>query len=268
MNHRRLMLWLVPLVLIAGCQREPVEQASEGVIALGGEPAFKVNGEAVPRSLLAAFAERRGWDLNDPNQLEQARGELADLVAIAQEAKRRGLADSPMAEVERLNTLTAILMSKVASEPPITEEDLRRAYDEQIALTGNLEYQVRHLLFTDQASAQQALERWNAGEGFESLQAAYTGQANLREARDLGYVQLTQLPRPLIEAIKPLAPGQHTPTPVETEYGWHVAEVVATRSFTPPSFETVREGVKRTLEQRRTQELLQRLRAAAKVEAL
>ena len=106
----------------------------------------------------------------------------------------------------------------------------------------------------------------NAGTPFDELIASQSGQAGVRDAKDLGWVRRNQLPPALADALAQLAPGAWSPQPIETEFGFHVALLRAKRPFSAPSYEQVREAIRATLTRNRALELAKSIKEKAKIE--
>ena len=116
------------LLLLSGCGSN--EGADARLVQLpGADSSLKVNGEAVPEALVEAYARKRGWELRDPGQRDQAYDQLAELLAVAMEARKRGMLDDEQVladlELERLNRLSGLLIER--GTQPVTEDDVRAA---------------------------------------------------------------------------------------------------------------------------------------------
>jgi peptidyl-prolyl cis-trans isomerase C len=257
------------LWLLAGCQQPASQTADKRLIQLQGSASgLKVNGQDVPEALVLAYARKRGWEVRDPGQREQVYDQLAELLAVALEADKRGLLDDETVradlELERLNRLSGLMIERNVATP--TEEELRAAYDKELATTGTEEFQIAHILLDSAERAQQILAALNAGSSFDELLVAQAGQAGVRDAKDLGWVRRTQLPTALADALAGLAPGTWSAQPVATEFGFHVALLRARRPFNAPPFEQVRESIRATLMRQRALELGQSIKQQAKIE--
>ncbi len=262
-------LYLLPL-LLAACAPK-AEPSKDGLIALDGAPStLKVNGEVVPESLVAAYARKRGWQVADPGQREQVNQQLGELVAVAQEARKRGLLSEEIVladlELERLNRLSGVLIERAQSERPITDEDLQAAYQKQLQATGGDEYHLSHVLVDSAERAAQVIQALGAGTSFADVISSQAGQAGVRDAKDLGWVRRPQLPTALADAVAGLEPGSYTQGPVATDFGFHVAYLHEKRAFQPPAFEQLREGIRTAIERERALELAQQIKQSAKIE--
>jgi peptidyl-prolyl cis-trans isomerase C len=134
----------------------------------------------------------------------------------------------------------------------ITEADVRREYDRQVAsLAGKEEYLVRHILVGTQARAQAALDRINAGEAFARVAGEVSEDPGSRnEGGNLGW----NLPQFFIDefsnTMTSLKPRGLASTPTRTRFGWHVIEVMAVRPVVVPPYEKVRDRIAQILREK------------------
>jgi peptidyl-prolyl cis-trans isomerase C len=267
MNVRNVLLGLLLALSLSACG--DTQKSSEGLVQLKGPNSdLKVNDEAVPQALVEAYARKRGWEVRDPGQLEQVYEQLGELLAVAMAARNQGLLDDVKVqadlELERLNRLSGLMIERGVA--PITEQDLRAAYDQELATTGNEEFQVAHVLVDNAERAEQVLASLNAGTGFDDVMAAEVGQSGVRDSKELGWVRRNQLPAALATALSTLAPGQWTPQAVQTEFGFHVALLRGKRPFAAPPFEKVHEAIRASLERKRALDVAKSIKAEAKIE--
>ena len=259
---------LVASLTVMGCSHDdPTIKA--GLIQIAGTASsLKVNGQVVPEALVQAYARKRGWEVRDPGQREQVYNQLGELLAVAMQAKKSGLLDEESVradlELERLNGLSGLFIERNSAS--VSEEQLRAAYDEEVATTGSEEFQAAHILLDSAERAQQVLASLAAGSNIDELIVAQTGQTGVRDAKDLGWVRRTQLPPPMAEALAALQPGTWSPQPIATEFGFHVAYLRANRPFSVPAYEQVREGIRAAVVQKRALEFANTIKQQAKIE--
>lgn len=275
MIHRplaRLGLVIAIALSLAACGDGPTNAQSPDVAQSGviqvrtGSPAFKVNGEVVPQPLVDAYAKRRGFDLNDPGQSQQIRKEVGNLVALAQEARKRRLDQTAEAELERLNVLSGQLLSNAVESVLISEDDLKAKYEEQVAAAGTLEYKLDHILYRNEESARAAIAELDGGKSFAAVMTEAQTDTNAVQAQTFDFIQPTVLPPSLAEAVKALEVGARASAPVQTDYGFHVFRVAETRSFEPPAFDQVRDGIRQQIQQERRAEFLKGIEESTRIE--
>ena len=233
-----------------------------------GAPVVTVDGDVVSEPLLQAWATRRGLDLANPQQRQRAVDGLVDALVLARDALGSNIAQNDEVKatlaLARIEALANANVEAFRASAPVTDEQVRKFYDEEAARTGNIELQLQHILFADEASAKSALQvAQQPNADFAQIMAGYESTA--RQAKQLDWANLSQLPPELGQVAKNLQDGQIAPQPVHTQYGWHVVRRIASRPFTPPAFETIKEGARRELAEQLLRERIKALREKAKV---
>lgn len=277
MNIRFALYVFVITIFISACgkgSQTPAKAPVAATQAIVGAPAgalvASVNGESLTAPMLEVFGKGRGFDLMDPAKRQLALESLIETVLLAQDATARGVAARPEVQAEltlvRLQQLAGRNLSESRAAMNIGDEQIRAYYDQEAARTGGVELNLKHILFAEEAAAMAAVERaLRPGADFDALIVEYAAQG-AKQARDLGWANLTQLPPELGQAALPLPDGQVAPLPVQTSYGWHVVKRQASRPFTPPAFDDVKEGARKQLQEKALAEQVKALRAKAKIE--
>lgn len=236
-----------------------------------------VNGVAIDaRELDALVRARRG--LANPYDESAAQAEpvpvdpqaaLQDLVlaeVLAQAAVGRGLdrqADvAAELALQRKTLLGRQLVRELLGEIDVGADELERRYRD---LPAEQEYDVRHVLVADEATALSLIAQLDAGAPVETLARQHTIDPQSRDGR-LGWLMPNQLERPFAEALEKLAPGQHAPRPVRTSHGWHVVRLEARRALPKAPFDEVRAALREQLLHERLQTRLHALRNQAAVQ--
>lgn len=250
------------LASLAGCQkREPPT-----------ESLATVNGQPVTAALVDAYARSRTGRTLDQLSEPDRKTLLRDVVRItvaAQAASGEGIDGDPQVaadiELQRLELLSKRLVARhTAGEP--TDAEVRAEYEAQAAAAPALDWRVRHILVPTEDAANAALAELRHGADFAKLAATVSQDTSRTQGGDLGWVDTGRLPDPLATAIRTLKSGDLFPTPVHTDYGWHVVEVTETRAAASPPLESVRPQIVVTLRERHEREFLDGLLASAKVE--
>jgi len=273
---RFLIASLFTLFLLAACSPAPAPKAegSDPSRALMGAPdgglAAAVNGEIVSTPLLQAFAASRGLDLADAGQADRALDALIESLVLAQAALRSDSVNSQQLQAEltlaRLAQLQAAYLSDLRGSVQISEEQLRDYYQQESQRAGDTDFHLAHILFAEEASATEAARRAaEPGTDFAALMEEYAAAGAL-QARDLGWGNRAQMPEPFPEVVLQLKDGEAAPVPVQTVYGWHVLQRVASRPFQPPTFDEVKENARALLVERAIGERVRALRSEASVQ--
>jgi peptidyl-prolyl cis-trans isomerase C len=262
---------LALLAALAGCGgKQEAAPAARNVLtdAPAGTPVVTVEGEVVTEPLLQAWAARRRLDVSDPAQRQRALDGLVDAVLLARDALNSNLAQNDQVRADlaqaRIEQLANANIAAFRASTPVTDEQVKAFYDEEAVRAGGVELQLQHILFADEALARAALEvAKQPGADFQQIMEGYASTA--RQAKQLDWANLSQLPAELGQAVKALQDGELAAQPIQTQYGWHVVKRVASRPFTPPPLEQVRESAKRQLGEQVLRERIQALREKATV---
>lgn len=83
---------------------------------------------------------------------------------------------------------------------------------------------------------------------------------------DLGWFSPAGMVKPFSDAVSTLKKGEVSPAPVQTQFGWHVIKMIDTRATQVPSYDKVKEGLERTLQQRKLEKMMLDLKAKAKID--
>jgi peptidyl-prolyl cis-trans isomerase C len=197
--------------------------------------------------------------------------QMIDGRALVAEAHRSGLDKDPAVQrqveaAEDQALETALLHKEIG--PLITEAAVRARYDADIAgKPGEEEVHARHILVPDEATAKKIIAELHKGADFAALSKQYSkdpGAAN--QGGDLGFFKKTEMVPEFADAAFALQPGQITQTPVHTQFGWHVIQVLERKTDPPPSFEQASQELRQTMIQEDVQQTVAHARAGVKVE--
>ena len=83
---------------------------------------------------------------------------------------------------------------------------------------------------------------------------------------DLGWAPATNYVEPFANAVKATQKGQLADKPVQSQFGWHVIEVVDIRPVEIPSFDTVKPQMEEMMRQQILGKYQQELREKAKIQ--
>jgi len=265
-RHGRTYLAFVLIAALAGCGSGP---GDDQVIRLAdpGPAVETVNGQPVPQKLLDAVARSRNWDLSKPELRERALKELTNYVLAAQIAREQKFTSDPdfaaTAELNRLQGLSAATAAEFQKRAQVDDSVLRAEYDKQTAKAGSAEYDFAHIVFATQPEAIKAAGEVVAGKSFDAVLEAHKKDA--RQARTFTHIRSAQLPEPIAKTLESMKPGETSKIPAETKFGWHVVHLTAVKPYTPPSFDQVKDNLRRSLVKRVGDEQFAKLREGAKI---
>jgi peptidyl-prolyl cis-trans isomerase C len=151
--------------------------------------------------------------------------------------------------------------------PRVTDEALRARYDRDAAgRTAEEEVRARHILVPNEADARTILTEIQRGGNFEEVARRRSTDPAARNGGDLGFFRRGDMVPEFANAAFALQPGQVSPAPVRTQFGWHVIKLEERRSSTGPSFEDSRDTLRQAMIEEEVQAAVQRIRASVNIE--
>ena len=273
MKHLRILCLTAALVALAACQpKSPSGTASEG--SASSSPAVAtVDGAPISRDFYEFYIKgvtgKTSSDLS-PEQRTQALDNLIRAQLIAEQADKEGLSKQPetaqLMQMERLNILEQALSQKVLGGKQATDDELKAEYDAEVAKLPKTEYHARHILVATQPFAQKLVDRLKKGEKFEDLAKAESMDSSKTNGGDLGWFTLDHMVKPFADAVSNLKTGEYTTDPVQTQYGWHVIQLLGTRPVNPPPFDQVKQRLAQVVEAKKFRAYTDDLMKQAKIQ--
>jgi peptidyl-prolyl cis-trans isomerase C len=201
----------------------------------------------------AVINELVGSELAYQEAVKQGIDKNAD-VAIASEIGQRKLV---------VNAFLADFMKK----NPVTDADTKAAYEEYKKELGDKEYSARHILVKTEAEAKEISVQIKKGGDFAKIAKEKSLDPGSKEkGGDLGWFSPAGMVKPFSDAVTGLKKGELTAEPVQTQFGWHVIKLVDSRATQVPSYDKVKSGLERTLQQRKLEKMMLGLKDKAKIE--
>lgn len=260
---------------LAACDRAggdggPPERGDQAVAKVDGKTiwASDVKREAVAQGLIG-----EGEPLDASSELfRRMMDEVIDQKLLAAEARRRKLDKDPAAQRRLLAAQDRVLgdmlvESQVADA--VSEAAIRGLYEEQQKLARrSMEIRARQIVLATPAEVEQVRKLLAAGAAFEALAMERSRDAATRfNGGDLGYFTADVMPEGYEQALNGARVGQLV-GPVAVEGGFALVKVEDVREEQPIPLEAARPQIVRFLTYDRIRDLLEKLRAKAKIEPL
>ena len=237
------------------------------------EPVATVNGEKIPGSYMDFMLKTQEGKpaAQNPEQLRSVIKEnLINQEVVVQEAKRTGMLKKPDVQaalaIGERRAIAQMYMQEWLKANPVTDAEVRKAYDEARAQAGGQEYRARHILVDNEADAQRVIRELNAGASFETLATESKDPGSKARGGDLGWALPTVYVKPFADAMVALGKGQMTATPVQTQFGYHVIRLDDVRPVQIPPYEKVEQRIRQQLTQRKIATRVNELREKAKIQ--
>ncbi|TAJ69912.1 MAG: peptidylprolyl isomerase [Phenylobacterium sp.] len=260
---------------VAACDRtgessSPPERGDKAVAKVDGKTvwASDVKREAIAQGLIG-----EGEPLDASSDLfRQMMDQVIDQKLLAAEAQRRKLDKDPLAQ-RRLTAAQDRVMGDMLVETTVadavTEDNIRGLYEEQQKLARrSQEIRARQIVLATAAEVEQVRKLVAAGASFEALAMERSRDAATRfNGGDLGYFTTDVMPEAYEAALKDAKPGQLV-GPIAAQGGFALVKVEDVREEQPIALDAARPQIVRFLTYDRIRDLLEKLRAKAKVETL
>jgi peptidyl-prolyl cis-trans isomerase C len=192
---------------------------------------------------------------------------LIDGALVAQKAQQDKLDQGPEFEKQlayyRSKVLMEALLTKVARDA-VTPDNLQKVYDEAAkAQKPEEEIHARHILVATLPEAQAIEKRLKAGEDFAKI-AKEASKDTGSDGGDLGWFTREKMVPAFADAAFRLKVGEIS-DPVQTEFGWHIIQVLGTRQTQFPPFDQVKNQVMAYVIQKAQTQFVLDLRKDAKI---
>ena len=271
-THARIFLLIFVLGLLASaCEKKPPDDSK--VLAT-------VNGEAITENVYQHYLRmrqsRQGPIANKENEKEIVLNELIDRVVLSQHALDNKIDQDPevymLIKRVRENILVQAMIRKTLSENPISDEDIKKRFEQEVKNTHKTEYKVRHILVNSEDEGKRIIKRLRRGAGFAALAKQKSADVQSgKKGGNLGWINQGMVVPEFFNAVVIMKKGGISKTPVKSEFGWHIIKVDNKRPLKIPTFEQfmadrdARANLQRRMRDERISALIRELKKKAKI---
>lgn len=250
----------------AGAQEESASSAPNPVVAIvGDKEVYLSDVEQAARNLPEQY-QQMPLQMLFPQLVDR----LIDLELLATEAEERDYAErdevQPLLEQARARVLRDALIGEMVTEAT-TDEKVEARFEE---MKGNEDFAVeevhaRHILLETEEAADEVIAELDDGADFAEVAKESSTGPSAEDGGDLGYFRREQMVPEFAEAAFAMEPGTHSSTPVQSQFGFHVIEVLDKRTTEPTLDESAPE-IRQELAQEVVAELVGELRGEVEIE--
>jgi len=268
--------------ILAGCaadQSQSIEvEPSIKINRTNDAVVARVNNTSIYRSDVHRAAQAQGLidekatlATDDPVFLATV-DELIDQRLLSLDAIRTGVLKTPEAQRRLLAARERILGNyrvETHVSDAVNEGSIRDLYQAQRDLAGRgEERRARQIVLADEATALTIAQRLDDEEDFDTLTAEFsTDDATRDRGGELGWVNRDTLRGEMRSMVFSTPVGGRS-APFEVEDGWHIIEVIDTRTPSSRSFEESRDEIARFMTFEAVEELLSDVRERGDIERL
>lgn len=268
MNRASLTLAaIVAMAAIAAATGIPAQAQDKAAAAKSQAAAPAASKDVYPKVYFDyLLKERTAQGQPDTPELRNAiRDELITRELLAREAKKKGLDKSTDVKNQIDLTAQTVLVRAYVNDwvkaNPIPEAALRSEYEQIKSTMGDKEYKVRHILVEKEDEAKDVIAELQKGGKFEKLAERSKDPGSKANGGDLDWNAPANFVKPFSDAMVKLPKGKFTPTPVQTQFGWHVIEVTDIRDAKVPGFDEVKPQLQQRLQGQHLDAYFKELRA-------
>jgi len=251
-----------------------------GILAiLSINPAFAadksaamVNGVSIPQSRIDMRVQTAGaqGQPDSPELRKAVREDLINLEVLSQTAIKLGLDKDAevkaQIEIAKQSILAGAFVQNFAKRNPISDELLKKEYDNLKVSVGSKEYKARHILVETETEAKDIISQLGKKAKFEKLAAKSKDVGSAEKGGQLDWAVPSNYVAPFSNAMTTLKKGEYTKEPVQSQYGWHVIQLDDIRDLKVPPFEELKGQLQQRMQQQNVQKEVAELRAKSKIE--
>jgi peptidyl-prolyl cis-trans isomerase C len=242
----------------------PAQAATGDVATVNGKPIKQTLVDFITKDITA-----RGQTV-DSNVRGIIINKLIASELVYQEAQRIGLdkqADfQAREELASRELLVNSFLQDYLKKNPVSDADIKTAYDKFKTQLGDKEYSAKHILVAKEDEAKDIIAKLGKGGDFAKLAKEKSIDPGSKEkGGDLGWFSPAGMVKPFSDAVIALKKGAVTQTPVQSQFGWHVIKLEDTRTTQAPAFDKVKDDLKKQLQQQKFEKLVTDLRTKATI---
>jgi len=248
------------------------------MIAMVAAPAFAqnvatVNGKPIPASKVDQVVKQvvaQGKATDSPQLRDAIKKDLIGREVLIQEADKQGIGARPDVKNAIDNARQSIIINAMLGDyikkHPVTDAEIKAAYDQYKAQTGDKEYHARHILVATEDEAKAIIAKLKGGAKFEELAKASKDPGSAANGGDLDWASPGNFVPEFSKAMTSLQKGQITETPVKSQFGYHVIKLEDVRPAKVPAMEEVKQQISESLQQRKVAAFREELLKKAKIQ--
>ncbi|ABI61521.1 Peptidyl-prolyl cis-trans isomerase [Granulibacter bethesdensis CGDNIH1] len=216
---------------------------------------------------------------NLPEQMRQAPpqviypillNQMLQREALVQAARKEGLDKKPDVAADMKRAANQTLQNDYIREhvgPLLTDEALRKKFDKELAgKPGEEEVHARHILVPTEDEAKRIIAELKAGGDFAKIAKERSKDPGAANGGDLGFFKQADMVPEFSKAAFALKNNEVSPTPVHTQFGWHVIQTLEHRRAPAQTFEQARDQLRQQVIQDGVKDLVTNAMKGAKVE--
>jgi len=261
---------LMAFLLLVGCAKHGAPSEAKSPAE---KPVATVNGVPITQAMFDYYAKNTAGkppaELT-PDQRAQILDNLVRGEVVAQQAVKDGLDKTGdtalLLTLSRMQILEQAGAEQFLKDKKPTDAERQAEYDAQVAGMPKIQYHARHILLSSQDAAQKVIDQLKKGAKFEDLAKKDSIDSSKDQGGDLGWFSPANMVKPFSDAVAGLKKGEITQTPVQSQYGWHVIQLLDTRETPVPPLDSVKDRVDQLIQTKKFKAYQDELMKTAKID--
>lgn len=242
------------------------EPADEVVATVDGTPIRYSDLAMADEEMGAALAQ-----LEPQIRFQYLLGMLIDRRVVAMAAREKHVDDDPAVQRRQEyygeKALRDVYWVQLMQDK-VTDEAIATWYEKNIvSAPAEREAHARHIIAESEQQAAKIAAEIKGGKSFEAASVEYSRDPGSSDDGDLGFFRKEEMVPEISDTVFSMKPGEVS-GPVQTQFGWHVIQLVEFRDLPKPTIEEAHDEIVRKIARDEGQKLMEKLRSDAKIEII
>ena len=195
--------------------------------------------------------------------------DLVSTEIALQEATKTDILDRPkikkaLSDYKR-NVLLKVWTKEKVDSFDISDDEIKKAYDERVTKLASKEYNARHILVKTEDEAKAIIKQLKDGADFAKLAKEKSTGPSGANGGSLGWFKAQTMVPAFANAVKEMKKGEFSKEPVKTQFGYHVIKLEDSRDAKLPPLEALKPQLKRVIAQKKMIDFMKGLKEKADV---
>jgi len=230
----------------AGCDKKPADEAGKEAAKEADKVIATINGEKIMQSDYQNYLQLRQQQVGPiPDKDKEKKvvlDEMIEKTLLAQHAVSNKLDQEPevssLMKRVREEILGQAVKRKLLRDNPVTDDDVKKRFEQEVENTHKTEYKVRHILVKEEAEARDILAQLGKGAKFDKLARDKSVDTQSgKNGGELGWINQGMVVPEFFNAVMAMKKGAVSIEPVKSDFGWHIIKVEDARPLKIPTFE-------------------------------
>jgi len=267
-------------LLAAGCDKKPADQAKKEEAKPAAKIIATVNGDNIMETDYQGYLQIRQQQVGPITDKDKEKkivlDEMIDKTLLAQYAVSNKIDQDPevgsLMKRVREEILAQAVKRNLLRDNPISDDDVKKRFEQEVENTHKTEYKVRHILVKEESEAKDIIAQLQKGGKFNKLatEKSIDTQSG-KNGGELGWINQGMVVPEFFNALMKMNKGVVSTEPVKSDFGWHIIKVEDTRPLKIPTFEQfmadqhARANIYRKMQDDKIGNLLKDIKGKAKI---